>query len=308
MERTPELGPAKFSSDRGWRVNKAVRIRNLTGLTRSRVKTGGSVKHSLSSKSSSLFLFAPLMFLALSCEINDFDNNSDAEYRDSFLYTRSAGARTEFFINNVNGELTVIGVDTLSEIRISGTKIVKDQSVEDARRHIDDIEIDIVESSSVLSVKTVQPNASNGRTYQVNYEVMIPGSWRVTASNVNGGVEISSIRNSVTTMVVNGTVSVSEISGSASVSVTNGTISGRVYLPENGSCNFTLVNGNVNLLVPRTTSANVNATAAVGTVSVTNLPIVYGTNSRTTVSGVMGSGKGTIRLSTVNGLVLLIGF
>jgi hypothetical protein len=266
------------------------------------------MKHSLPARSSSLFLFVPLMFLALSCEINDVNNNSDAEYRDSFLYTRSTGARTEFFINNVNGELTVIGVDTLSEIRISGTRIVKDQSVEDARQHIDDIEIDVVESSSVLSVKTIQPNTSNGRTYQVKYEVMIPSSWRVTASNVNGGVEISSIRNSVTTMVVNGTVSVSEISGSASVSVTNGTISGRVYLPENGNCNFTLVNGNVNLLVPRTTSADVNATVAVGTVSVTNLPIVYGTNSRTTVSGVLGSGKGTIRLSTVNGLVQLIGF
>ncbi|HCA79196.1 MAG TPA: hypothetical protein DEP53_05625 [Bacteroidetes bacterium] len=253
----------------------------------------------------------PIIFLPViagGCNINDFDSDPNAEYRDSFFYTRSTGARTEFFIRNVNGELTIIGVDTLSEIRISGTRIVKDQTVDDARQHIDDIEIDLVESSSMLSVKTVQPNSSSGREYQVDYEVLVPSSWRVTANNVNGGVEIASIRNTVTTTAVNGSVNVTEIAGSTIVSLTNGKISGRVFLPENGTCDLSLVNGNVNLLVPRATSADVDATVAIGSVSVTNLPIVYTTDSRTAVSGVLGSGKGTIRLSSVNGIVQLIGF
>ena len=160
----------------------------------------------------------------------------------------------------------------------------------------------------MLSVKTVQPNSSSGREYQVDYEVLVPSSWRVTANNVNGGVEIASIRNTVTTTAVNGSVNVTEIGGNTIVSLTNGKISGRVFLPENGTCNLSLVNGNVNLLVPRATSADVDATVAIGSVSVTNLPIVYATNSRTAVSGVLGSGKGTIRLSSVNGIVQLIGF
>jgi hypothetical protein len=253
-------------------------------------------------------LIVLLLLVIAGCEINDFNADPNAEYRDSFLYTRSAGTRAELFISNVNGEVTIIGVDTLSQIRISGARIVKDQTVEDARRHIDDIEIDIVESASLLSVKTVQPNTSGGRTYQVNYEIMIPSSWRVTANNVNGGVEITSIRNAVTTAVVNGSVNVSEISGNTSVSVTNGTISGKVTLPENGTCNFSLVNGNVTLLVPRTTSAAVSATVTIGSVSVSNFPIVYTTNTRTTVTGSAGTGKGTIRLSSVNGVVQLVGY
>ncbi len=253
-------------------------------------------------------LLIPLLSLATGCEINDFATEPTAEYRDSFLFTRSAGARSELFVNNINGSVTIIGIDTLSEVRISGTKIVKDQTVEEARRHIDDIEIDIVESASMLSVKTVQPSTSGGRTYQVNYEVLVPSSWMVTATDVNGTVEITNIHNTVTTATVNGTVNASEISGNVNANVTNGTISGKVYLPENGTCNFSLVNGNVTLLVPRTTSASVSATVTNGSVSVSNFPIAYSTNSPRVVTGTAGSGKGTIRLSSVNGLVQLVGF
>jgi hypothetical protein len=164
------------------------------------------------------------------------------------------------------------------------------------------------ESPSTLTIKTLQPNTSGRRTYQVNYEVMIPSSWRVTISNVNGNVDMQNIRNTVSTTVVNGTVNATEIAGNVSVTVTNGVISGKVQIPENGSCAFNLVNGNATLLVPRTTSASVTATVTLGTVSLSNLPIVYSTNTLTSVTGVVGAGKGTIRLSSANGVVQLLGY
>ncbi len=136
---------------------------------------------------------------------------------------------------------------------------------------------------------------------------MVPSSWRVTVNDVNGNVDIQNFRNTVTSSVVNGIVNATDISGSINVTVTNGTINGKVYLPENGSCALTLVNGNVSLLVPRTLSASVSASVTLGTVSVTNLPIAYTTNTRTSVVGVAGGGKGTVRLSSVNGVVQLVG-
>jgi hypothetical protein len=81
-----------------------------------------------------------------------------------------------------------------------------------------------------LTIKTSQPNSSSGRTYQVDYEILVPSSWEVTLSDVNGSV------------------------------------------------------------------------------SVTNLPIVFSTNSRTSVSGIAGAGKGTIKLSSVNGVIQVLGF
>jgi len=264
-------------------------------------------KH-LHAKHRVFLLLFPLLLILAGCEINDFDGDPNSEYRESFLFTKAVGARSELFISNVNGAVMIIGVDTLNEVRISGSKIVKDQSDDEARRHIVDIEIDMQESPSTLTIKTLQPNTSGRRTYQVNYEVMIPSSWRVTVSNVNGNVDIQNIRNTVSTMVVNGTVNATEIAGNVSVTVTNGVISGKVQIPENGSCAFNLVNGNATLLVPRTTSASVTATVTLGTVSVSNLPIVYSMNTRTSVTGVVGAGKGTIRLSSVNGVVQLLGY
>ena len=125
--------------------------------------------------------------------------------------------------------------------------------------------------------------------------------------NVNGNVDIQNFRNTVASSVVNGIVNATDITGSVNATVTNGTINGKVYLPENGSCTLSLVNGNISLLVPRTLSASVSASVTVGTVSVTNLPITFTTNTRTSVIGVVGGGKGTVRLSSVTGVVQLIG-
>ncbi|TSA40011.1 hypothetical protein D4Q85_00490 [bacterium] len=268
---------------------------------------GDIMNHHLFAKSRHLLLLILLLFVVSGCQINDYDPDPNFEYRENFLYTRAVSGKSEVFITNVNGTITIIGVDTLSEARISGTKIVKDQSEDAAMQHIVDITVDVQESSSALTIKTLQPSTSQRRTYQVNYEVMVPSSWRVTASDVNGNVDVQNIRNTVTSSVVNGIVNTTEIAGSVNVTVTNGTINAKVYLPENGSCALTLVNGNVLLLAPRTLSASVSASVVLGTVSVTNLPIVYTTNTRTSVVGIVGGGKGTVRLSSVNGVVQLIG-
>jgi len=265
------------------------------------------MNHHLHARNRLFLPFVFLLFTVAGCQINDYNPDPNFEYRENFLYTRAVGGKTEVFITNVNGTITVIGVDTLSEARISGTKIVKDQSEDAAMQHIVDVTVDVQESSSALTFKTLQPSTSQRRTYQVNYEVMVPSSWRVTVTNVNGNVDIQNIRNTMTSSVVNGIVNATDITGSVNVTVTNGTINAKVYLPENGSCALTLVNGNVLLLVPRTLSASVSASVILGTVSITNLPIVYTTNTRTSVVGIVGGGKGTVRLSSVNGIVQLIG-
>ena len=252
-------------------------------------------------------LTIPFLFGGPGCQINDYNPDPNFEYRENFLFTRAVSGKNEVFISNVNGTITVIGVDTLAEARISGTKIVKDQSEDAAMQHMGDITVDVQESPSALTIRTLQPSTSGRRTYQVNYEVMVPSSWRVTVNNVNGNVDVQNFRNTVASSVVNGIVNATDITGSVNATVTNGTINGKVYLPENGSCTLSLVNGNISLLVPRTLSASVSASVTVGTVSVTNLPITFTTNTRTSVIGVVGGGKGTVRLSSVTGVVQLIG-
>ena len=252
-------------------------------------------------------LAIPILFTIPGCRINDYDSNQNFEHRENFLYTRAVSGKTELFVANINGSVTVIGVDTLSESRISGTKIVKDQSEDSATRHMVDITIDVQESPSAFTIRTLQPNTGSGRTYEVDYEILVPSTWKTTVTNVNGDIVIHNFRNTVTSSVVNGTVNATDISASTNITATNGTINGKVNLPENATCSLTLVNGNVTLLVPNTLSASVSATVMLGTVSVTGVPVSCTTNTQTSVVGVVGSGKGTVRLSSVNGFVKLLG-
>lgn len=248
-----------------------------------------------------------LLLAANGCQINDYESDWDSASQESFLITRSIAGKSEVSLANVNGTITVIGVDTLSEARISGTKIVKDQTEEAARQHIADLSVDVQELGSTLQIRTTQPSTTGKRSYQVNYELLVPSSWKVTVSNVNGNVDVQNIHNAVGASVVNGVVNTTEIAGNLNLAVTNGTISGKVAIPENGSCVLSLVNGNVSLLIPRTTSATVSATVTLGTISIANLPMTYTTNTPVIVTGVLGTGKGTIRLSSVTGVVQLIG-
>lgn len=264
--------------------------------------------HRIQARSLLSLLVIPLLYFIPGCQINDYEPDPNFEYRENFLSTRAVSGKTEVFITNINGTITVIGVDTLSEARISGAKIVKDQSEDAAMRHITDITVDVQETPSALTIRTLQPNTSGSRSYQVNYELLVPSTWKVTVNDVNGNVDIQNFHNTVTSTVVNGIVNATDITGSIGISLTNGTISGKAYLPENGSCDLSLVNGNISLLVPRTLSASVSASVTIGTVSATNLPISYTTNTRVAVVGVAGGGKGTVRLSSVTGVVQMVGF
>ena len=248
------------------------------------------------------------MFVA-GCDFTIMSNSgSREEYREPFAFTKSTAECSELSISNINGNITVIGVDDLTEVQISGSKIVRDESVEETKRHIGDIKIEIVESATMLAIKTSHPNSTGGRMYQVDYEIQVPSSWKLTVSNVNGNVTILNIKNTTKATITNGTLEARDIRGNVDGDVTNGTINAKVYLPENGSCVLGTLNGTIGFLVPRSVSAAAAATATNGTVWVSNLPLVLSSSSRTSISGTLGDGKGTIRLSTLNGTVQLTGF
>ncbi len=105
--------------------------------------SGGTLPHRIQARYLIWLLTILLLLGTSSWQVNDYDPDPNFEYRENFLYTKAVGVKTEMFITNVNGTITVIGVDTLSEARISGTKIVKDQSEDAAMQHMADITIDV---------------------------------------------------------------------------------------------------------------------------------------------------------------------
>jgi hypothetical protein len=262
----------------------------------------------LSSNSKILPIGLIVLLYVFGCNINIHEADSTVSYQEPFEIFRSAKASSGITISNVNGNVTVIGVDTLNEVRISGHRIVKDVSLEDAKQRINDIQTILLETPQLLMIKTIQPQSTRKTKYQVNYRIDVPRGWTVSVSNDNGNVNVENIKNTVKSSVINGNVKANDIVSSLSVYLQNGNISSKVSLPRDSSCSLHTLNGTVSLSIPRSTSATVSADVTNGSIFVTNLELIASLNTRTRVRGVLADGKGSIQLSTLNGTILLSGF
>ena len=243
-------------------------------------------------------------FLA-GCSININDSDTQSEYSEDFSFYIPVANYDELSVSDINGSITIIGVDGLDEVEVTGQKIVQDESFEQARRHITDISVDIVSSGSLLGVRTTQPNTSGNRTYQVDYEIRVPSDWAVSVTDVNGTTEVDNIINSVNATLTNGTFSAYDIFGDLNANLTNGNIDADVTLLAGNRCELTTTNGNIALWVPSSTSAAISASVVNGSVTVSGLSIAISSSSRTYLEGTMGKGEGQISLSTVNGNIQL---
>lgn len=255
----------------------------------------------------SVAILSAFMLLA-GCSINVNNGNSQYEYSEDFSFVMPVAQYDEISVDNINGNIEIVGVDSLNEVQVSGKKIVQDESVDEAKSHISDISIDILSSETALTIRTTQPNSSGGRTYQVDYEIQVPSGWKAMVTNINGTLEVKSIKNSVNATLTNGTLSANDITGDLRANLTNGNIDADVTLPVNSTCQLNTTNGNIVLAVPRSTSATVSASVVNGSVAVSDLSIALSSNSRTHLSGTMGKGESTISLSTVNGTIQLKSF
>lgn len=139
----------------------------------------------------------------------------------------------------------------------------------------------------------------------VNFTVRVPAGVRFTGKTVNGRVEAEGLSADVEARTVNGGVNVST-TGLARASTVNGSIRvvmGQAAWPD--ELEFKTVNGGIDLSVPASLSAQVQARTVNGEIS-TDFPMtVTGTFSRRRLSGTVGSGGRDLRLETVNGSINL---
>ncbi|MGH9961201.1 MAG: DUF4097 family beta strand repeat-containing protein [Pyrinomonadaceae bacterium] len=255
------------------------------------------------------------------------------EYRDDFAIIKPVVGHTELVLDNINGTVSIAGVDGLQQVEITGVKIAKASTIESAKEEVARIRINVDASGPALRVKTEQPDGSLGVSYTVNYQIWVPRDWKVTVKNVNGDVKVRDIRNAAVATIVNGQLDVAGIEGSfdgevrngqiacditppangtVKLETVNGQVTGKVRMAESVTLNAKSVNGEIDLAVPRSTSAKVNADVSVGNLNVSNLALAESKRSRNFtgehVQGRLGSGTGSIDLAVQNGDIDLKGF
>ena len=234
--------------------------------------------------------------------------NRDAVVTEPFYYSFEVAEQVLVAVSGINGEIVITGSAGADSIVVKGVRRVKSSSTDDALEHLDSLTVEVKNEAGVVSAETDQPDQSNGRTYEVDYEIIMPTDIAVDVGGVNGMVSIASVAKPVAAETVNGTVVLEDVVASVSASVVNGGIEGDVTLPQGAAVSMSVVNGLLDIEIPVSTSAMFSASVVNGSIGVTGLTLTDRVSTPTSLTGKLGAGDGTIGLSVVNGTVAVRGF
>jgi len=231
------------------------------------------------------------------------------------VFTAEKIVETEFPVENIssvniaaiNGEVVVTGHRNVDVVMVTAHLIVGSDSQADADSHIDDLEIQVTDSAEEIFIQTVQPQNTDGRKYDVKYDIIIPSGLAVMLTQVNGTIEIIDIENSVDVANTNGDVLLSNILGGVFADVVNGTIAATVTLPVHETIDLIADNGSIELRIPSAISAVVGAAVVNGIVHTTNLVFADLVQTSRSLSGTLGNGEGVIELWVGNGDISVLG-
>jgi len=224
---------------------------------------------------------------------------ASADVTQEFHRTVPLSANGTVSLNNVNGDVEITGWSK-DEVQIDAVKSAQDQG------RLNDISIEVNNTSSSVEISTKYPqHLFNNNPGSVHYTLHVPQNARIDKiSLVNGSLTVQKISGEVNANLVNGKIRASDLQGTADMATVNGTLEAN-YASLNSvqSIELKSVNGTVNLLLPQSPNANVNASNVNGGIS-TDFPLtVQGHLVGKSVEGTLGSGGVHIELHNVNGSI-----
>jgi hypothetical protein len=212
-------------------------------------------------------------------------------------------------LDAVNGEITITGQQGATSVTVTAElQVGSNVSRLDAETGLNQLGVLVADRSDEIFVQTLQPKNMDGRKYFVNYTITVPSDLAVDLYQVNGHVTVLDIDSSLFVEVENGNVNLSDIFGFATVSVDSGRVYGTVTLPPGGEIMLSTVNGDIDLRIPTSTSADLSARVGIGAITWDNLDLLNAVHMTQSLTGTLGDGTGLIDLDTRNGNIDVTGF
>ena len=225
--------------------------------------------------------------------------NTDFSAQATFRY--SIAAKATLSLTATGGSIEIVGDPSANSITVEGVRRVRSESISDARARLDDLQVQLSESSAALEVRTLQPQRTQGRRYEVDYRIALPDDTDLTIQQVSGPIAVSTLRGDVGIHSVSGSVRLDELESSVRAVLAAGDIDASLILPVNGVVDLTNNAGGISLSIPKETSASLQATTVVGAVRVEGLDLTDEDPRPLVLVCTMSDGDGTIRLATVTG-------
>jgi DUF4097 and DUF4098 domain-containing protein YvlB len=239
-----------------------------------------------------------------------------------------------------NGYINITGADA-AECNLIATITARADTVENAQRIAEAVEVKLIPSGNKLTAKIEKPELATGECICVSLDVTVPNQTSTDLTTHNGALKIENLTGQINGSTHNGKVTAEKLSGTIELKTHNGEVdcgelTGKTQLEtHNGSvtceevsgdinlrthngnaeafysatapsvCNISAVthNGSVRLNAPPNLSAKVEASTHNGSIT-TDLPItVTGEVTKKKLTGTIGTGEGELYLETHNGSI-----
>jgi hypothetical protein len=236
------------------------------------------------------------------------------------LMTLSTGS--SFETKSHNGSINVHGSD-VTDCNVTATIIGYASTVEDAEEVAEQTKLNFEQTGGGLVLKIDRPAHLMNRYVSVSLNVILPENVNLNLESNNGSIEIDNIKGDITASSHNGRIFVRNISGQTKLESHNGSveaenISGDInFLSHNGrikaefsqsaapDTNITMIshNGSIELTAPENYSARADISTHNGSINLGLHITVSGNFSKNQLIGIIGDGKGELKLETHNGSI-----
>ena len=258
-------------------------------------------------------------------EYNDRDRRDSRDYRDprdaeKWNWSGSVDEGRWLYVRNINGTVRVEpGTGNTIEVqalkypgRRGNTRDVK--ITVEQRSGRGDVVICAIWNENSRCDEDGYRSGSSGRNWwggdrdnrndvSVDFVVRLPRGVRITASSVNGGVEVDGVESEVVAHTVNGNVTARTNGGPVSARTVNGSLDVRTGELGRGDLDYSTTNGQITLEIPSGSNADLDLRTVNGDIS-SDFPLtIEGRFNTRRVRGTIGRGGQLVRLHTTNGSI-----
>jgi len=247
------------------------------------------------------------LFLSTSCSESTTDEPL-FEYTQTYSGSIQVPANIEqITIENSIGFIFLNGSDDSLAANYVLNKTVKVTESSLAQSAFDNITFDSVIDSDTLKCKINFPS-DRVDLYKSSLNFNMPRAKKIIVKKNNYGVQTFALTNDIYAETNNDECILEGHGGSAELHSQSGDISAMISIPDSGYCMCYSIDGNITVMVPIGSSADIVIKTTSGTITHSNLNIQNLTTTSTELTGTIGSGDATIYLETVKGNILLKGF
>jgi DUF4097 and DUF4098 domain-containing protein YvlB len=239
-----------------------------------------------------------LSYLAILVLVLAAGSAAAGEHKDYFDETYSMDETGTVGLENINGNVTIEVWDR-AEVRVQAEKQASSAKLLQELT----IEVDASKSSVRIDTKYPKTRGFSGKL-EVEYTLTVPRDAAIDKVElVNGSMFVTGVQGGVCAESVNGKLIARDVAGSMKLSTVNGAIESELSRLDNVSnIEISSVNGKINLAMPSSADAFIDAQTVNGRISNEfGLDVHKGKYVGSDMRGEVGSGRIRVELETVNG-------